>query len=76
MAENDSKECENVLKIDCCYNASYVLAKELQIEISNKYDKIISVATIGVDEELRNHGFTNIDNLENSVSKMTIQGFQ
>ena len=60
-----------------CYNAGYVLAQELSSKIKDKTEKVIVVAPDGVVQELKAHGFTNLDTLENSASRgMGMEEFQ
>ena len=55
---------EKLFRLEMCYNAGYVLAQELDSRIKNKIGKLIVSAPDGVAEELRAHGFTNLDTLE------------
>ena len=40
--------CKGIFKLESCYNAAYVLAKEVGLKLENKKAKIVCLATDGV----------------------------
>mgnify|MGYP002633355814 CR=1 FL=1 len=58
-----------------CYNAGFVLAHEVA-NVLPKESKIIVLAPLGVEQELRNHGFENLDTLSKDHSATRMSNFQ
>lgn len=66
FSAEDFENLKTLFTLEMCYNAGYVLAQELSTRVVEKSSKVVFVAPDGVAQELRSHGFTNLDTLEDT----------
>jgi hypothetical protein len=63
LTTEEYEDAKELLKPESCYNAGFVLAHKLSKELKPG-DHLVILAPNGVIDELRNHGFKNINTLD------------
>ena len=65
ISEAEYDQILRLFKMDHCYNAGFVLAHELSNDADVPKDsKLLVLATQGTIQELKNHGFNDLETFE------------